>query len=811
MRASFWVLGVIVVAVLAPFGCGGGGGDKSTFVDDGGSTGFGGDANLGDVSLVTPIFGGDGGSRDGASINPDAQGVFAITPAGVQTITVAAGQSAPTVSFTATLSGSPVNAGWNVDRGDLGTVTAGPSSTSTFTPSGATGGMVTVTAGFSGKIATAQVFIKLTAHQSGANPSNAGEALQIATSPAQLTAGGGVGGVGGEGLGGPVTDGPTLSALGTPSGDGSAQGLTFIYPYDKTVWPRGMLAPLLMWQWSYGDADAIQISLTTTSGSFSWTGTFDRPTILTTGQDFIRHPIPQDVWAMATNTAGGPTPSGKPDDLTVSLTVAKAVTNDGSSTEVGFGPISETWPVAPGGLPGIIYYNSYGTQLALNSGGAVGGNNMFGAAVLSIHVGDTGPQLVAGTNGGSAQCRVCHSVAAGGSRLIVQHGDNNDVTSSEYDLTTAGAVETVLATNSAYFPGMYPDGSMALTEPGQILPLPNDSVLPTVNGLSAVATDVGTPSFSPDGTLVAFNPMAGPGVTTPTQQVWVMAFNAATLTFSAPTLVADDTGQPAQTRPGWPAFFPDGKSLVYHQQTVAGSDGNSNGALYTRKGCKAQIAWTSATDATHVTPLNELNGMDSTGHVYLPQLPQPISLTCTGDGVQVGGINPSHEDDVDLNYEPTVNPEASGGYVWVVFTSRRMYGNEATIPPFCSDPRGVDLIKNITTKKLWVAAVDLGATPGTDASHPAFYLPGQELLAGNSRGFWVLDPCRSDGQSCQSGDQCCNGYCEPQGDGGALICANTPPNNACSVLNNKCTMAADCCVSTNQCVNGFCTQSSIPQ
>ena len=178
--------------------------------------------------------------------------------------------------------------------------------------------------------------------------------------------------------------------------------------------------------------------------------------------------------------------------------------------------------------------------------------------------------------------------------------------------------------------------------------------------------------------------------------------------------------------------------------------------LYTRKGCKAQIVWTSATDAMHVTPLNELNGMDSTGQVYLPQLPQPISLTCTGDNVQVGGIDPSHEDDVDLNYEPTVNPEASGGYVWVVFTSRRMYGSEATIPPFCSDPRGVNLITNITTKKLWVAAVDLGATPGTDASHPAFYLPGQELLAGNSRGFWVLEPCRANGQSCQSGDQCCN-------------------------------------------------------
>ena len=101
-----------------------------------------------------------------------------------------------------------------------------------------------------------------------------------------------------------------------------------------------------------------------------------------------------------------------------------------------------------------------------------------------------------------------------------------------------------------------------------------------------------------------------------------------------------------------------------------------------------------------------------------------------------------------MNYEPTVNPVASGGYAWVVFTSRRMYGNEATIPPFCSDPRGVDLISNITPKKLWVAAdrSEPGARHGR--SHPAFYLPAQELLAGNARGFWVLDPCQAERHRC---------------------------------------------------------------
>ena len=156
--------------------------------------------------------------------------------------------------------------------------------------------------------------------------------------------------------------------------------------------------------------------------------------------------------------------------------------------------------------------------------------------------------------------------------------------------------------------------------------------------------------------------------------------------------------------------------------------------------------------------------------------------------------------------EPTVNPVASGGYAWVVFTSRRMYGNEAVIPPFCSDPRAVDLIQNITTKKLWVAAVDLTQGPGVDGSHPGFYLPAQEILAGNARGFWVLDPCKADGTSCQTGDQCCNGYCEA-GDGG-LVCSNTPPGSSCSGLSNKCTTAADCCDSTNLCINGFCAQQA---
>ncbi len=745
--------------------------------------------------------GNDGATGNDATINTDsgngdsATG-FDVQPNTLQTISVPFGSNAPTVTFNATQNGQPAAVGWALDRGDIGTVTTGSAASGVFTPSGTVGGVVKVIAGLSGQQIERQVLVQLTGEQNGADPTNPAQTGQIPGSVAELTEGGGIGGVGGEGLGGSVGDASLLAELGNPSGTGAAEGLTLLYPYDQTVFPRGILAPLLAWDWSVGDADAILIELTTQTGSFSWKGSFSRPAILTqTGGNFIRHPIPQDVWAAATNSAGG-----NSDKLTMSLTVA----HGGQA----YGPIQRTWTIAPARLSGIIYYNSYGTNLAKNLSGAVGGDGMFGGAVLSIRVGDSGPALVAGANGNSTQCRVCHSVAADGSRLIAQHGNQNSVSSS-YALTPTGATESAMSIGAVY-PAIYPDGSMALSPSGQLLPMPAATAPLASAGLDAVATNVGTPMFSPDGQRVVFNPMAGPGVVNPTQKLITMAFDPTTLTFSNPTEVADHTGDPAQVRPGWPAFFPDSQAIVYHRQSQAGSDGNTSGALWTRKGAKAQVYFTNLAGSGSVTRLNRLNGLDAAGTSTLPKLATPINMTCTADGVSVGAIDADHGDDPNLNYEPTVSPLGSGGYAWVVFVSRRMYGNVATIPPFCSDPRGVNLIQNVTTKKLWVAAIDLNAQPGTDASHPAFYLPGQELLAGNSRGFWVLDPCRPDGESCETGDQCCNGYCQPDKDTGELVCSNDTPNNECSELQEKCTTSADCCDKTHVCLNGFCSQQ-VPQ
>src|SRR5439155_1148631 len=123
---------------------------------------------------------------------------------------------------------------------------------------------------------------------------------------------------------------------------------------------------------------------------------------------------------------------------------------------------------------------------------------------------------------------------------------------------------------------VYPDGSKMLTGNGRLDPLPDNPSPLATNVVSTVTSNLGVPAFSPDGLLVAFNPMAGP-ITSPTQKLVVMSFANATNAFSNPQVVVDDsaTGLP-ETRPGWQP----GRAIVDHQ-TAAGSDGNGLGDLRT--------------------------------------------------------------------------------------------------------------------------------------------------------------------------------------------------------------------------------------
>jgi hypothetical protein len=705
----------------------------------------------------------DGGS--GSDVNAP----LAISPA-QQTIDVVYGGQTPTVTFTATANGSPVAASFAIDRGEIGTI---GTSTGILVPSGTVGGTATVTATYGASHVTAQVTVRVHAMDDGAPATDAG-----AGDSGDAGGSGGNGGVGGEGLGGPV-DAPTQATLlGTPAAD---TGLSWSYPYDQTLWPRGMRAPLLQWASATRNYDAVYIHLQ--EAAFEYQGFFAE-----TATPFVHHPVPQAAWdALAYSNQG--------EDVTVTLVFA--------SGGQAYGPITETWKIAGGSLNGTVYYNSYGTNLAHNYCCTIGGAP-FGGATLAIRHGATDPVLVAGND---HDCRVCHTVSADGSRLVT----NRDTGGFPYDYTSVydlknGYAETTMSPGDGRFgwSAVYPDGRFVLSDgaplegagwngDAQLFALPDGGSVPST-GIPA-GLRAGSPVFSPDGKHVAFNFYAGQvadagadggGAAADGKSLAMMDYDVTISTFSNfQVLFTPPSGTSV-----WPSYLPTSNAVVFELETL--SNGRDFGG--TRAGCdstgscsnsgtQAELWWVDVATKT-AARMDRLNGL----------------------GVLPTG--PDHANDAVLNYEPTVSPVPSGGYAWVVLTSRRLYGNIATINPYWSDPRYHDISETPTTKKLWVAAIDLNAAPGTDPSHPAFYLPGQELLAGNSRGYWVLDPCQANGASCQTGDQCCGGYCSSVG--GALACSDQPP--ACSTEYDKCTQTSDCCGAAQgmQCLNGRCATTVPP-
>ena len=153
LRASSTALLVLLVpaaAALAACGDGGGGsgaGDPSGTSGSGAATGAGGDG-------TGAGFTGSGGGGTGGMSQP-----LEVEPAAPRAWTAPLGSGVRTSACAATANGQPANAGWQVSQGNIGAVSPGPSSTTTFTPTGTTGGAAKGVAGLTQKTAPRAVFV----------------------------------------------------------------------------------------------------------------------------------------------------------------------------------------------------------------------------------------------------------------------------------------------------------------------------------------------------------------------------------------------------------------------------------------------------------------------------------------------------------------------------------------------------------------------------------------------------------------------------------------------------------------------------
>ena len=651
----------------------------------------------------------------------------------------------PSTTFvaTATLADGSTARGitsWSIDRPDIATIGAG---NGVVTAAGTVFGTATLTASAFGLKAQATVTVGLKT-----------SVLATTVSVADQAA-----------LAGASASDPSVTA--------------FAYPYDKTVFPLGVLPPELMWNGgSAGDVYLVHI----TAANFDLS-------VFTSADPPSRYPLPASLWKSVTATAAG---------ASVQVTLSRL--------SGGLATVSarESWTIANANLHGSIYYWSIAdgeilrldvTTGALDSAFGSGSALTLGSPAPLVSTSPAQPPWEDALPG-DRRCVACHAVSKDGATLGAVFSRSNSAGPFGFvDVPSAQVKAIGDYTVNGAFEALTPDGKYAVVNDNfMTLALADTSTGAIVPSLFDGQTNLCDPVFSPDGTRFAVatscglsDPLAYP-VQYATSDLSLFDFaQGPTPMFANPrTLVvggSPDGGSPdaAGAEAGspnasgadaiaFPSFSPDSQWVFY------------------QRGSNSRAKINFATPYTH--------GVDD---LYVTAA-HPGGAALALD--QANGKGVLSADNLHLNYAPTVNPISEGGYIWVVFTSPRDYGNRVGSTRAAGSTSYPDDATYANNKQLWVTAVDVNVQT-SDPSHPAFWLPGQSTDSINMFGYWALAACKATvddagaPQACSAGFECCSGFCR------AGVCIGQA--SGCHQENEACATSADCCTNGSvTCVASVC-------
>jgi hypothetical protein len=552
----------------------------------------------------------------------------------------------------------------------------------TFRASGQRGGVVRVTASAGTLQASATLTVKLRVHASAPADAPAG---------AEATLGG-------------ATEADATAKLA--------------YPYDQTVFPRGLAAPTLMV--TGGAADDLYL-VTIDTNVFEYRALV-RPSAV--GELAFE----AATWTKFVESVAG----------TANLRLARLA--GGRATVVS----QQTWRVAPANLQGSVYYwaQNQGRVLRLKPGHPP---EDFTQSVLPTH----------------ACTMTCHTVSADGSTLV----SGGDVLAGVLDLRTnkpgyslvpvaAPPPNEDAASNAVRRTwsnaALSPDGRY-LVQNGRDLPGPpgkQSGLYRTQDGTKVAASGFddrlfGDPAFAPDGKAMVFvDPASG--------DLYAMDFDAAVPRGSnVHRLVERGTGAPIH----FPTVSPDGRWVAYERATLNDTRGTctvTNGVETCDYATRSGLFLIGTAAGSKERRLGRANG---DGYPF-----------AAGDR------------DRDLNWEPTFAPVPAGGYFWLVFTSRRTYGTRLAgalsttkqlwvaaidqVSVVGEDPSHAPFLlpgqePTLNMRGFWALdpckADGAGCEAGSECCG-GYCAPGDAGTAGVCKS---VGACAREGDRCKSSDDCC--------------------------------------------------------
>lgn len=592
---------------------------------------------------------------------------------------------------------------------------------------------------------------------------------------------------------------------------GGACSNEIIYPYANTTFPGGLPTPPFMWN---GQAEAAYIHV-------AYEGLTSVDYQFAVGGNPPELRIPPEAWANITARS-----KNSPLNVTLSFMQGGNV----STCQMKLN-------IAPGNMTGSIYYNTYNAPGVASPGNGAVMRLPLGQPMSEIYLQFQGPAVPV-----TGPCIACHSVSFDGSTIVASTHAYTPLAALfevyKYDVTQATQPASSGMLTNANFGALTPKGDKMLamgnpdcTNGADTFPRSKNNfplvegpdharLLDTTTGQEIQAPGLDPevymwmPQFSPTGDKVVFNYARPDGAGgTNRRELAVMDFDDATNTFSNLRVIVSNIGKKDPARdyaplgagnpipiqvpnttcmsdppagvgmipggtcdgpcyPAYPFFTPDGKAVIF----ALHSEPDFASALPGRSVPAKGELWYVDLDSGNPIPLDNINRT----------------------------LNPA---EAQHEYYPTVLPVAIGGKFWVVWTSRRSFGHYETGDPAFPNPD-----EDPFRKRLWAAAIQprdpsSELPPTGDPSSPGFYVEGQSA-SGNVRGFATLNPCKATGNTCQTGLDCCTGFCAVEEGATEGVCSEEKP--ACSKTNEKCETDADCCPPGldefgNMCIAGFCS------